>query len=681
MNLRLSTKIMISFSIFVLIIALLVTNTYTSNRRLEQINRISYTMDQLETNMSKSIIEANEYNIDGDKENSFIAQKFVEYALDEYEIMFEHYENLPTDNLALLNENILAYKANLDKIYLSKESSEVLGNNRLISEKILIKEIEKIFSDDAILSGTSLSNEVSRIYLDILYLRYQYSRFVINMDNKHLVDFHEAVTPLKSKIQNTLSDYVDLSDELTKLSRSVDSYVYDVNAYDTQFLDVEINVKQQAELVESYYVQLDIVANELESYTITKFQAMKVTTLVLVIVSILFTCFAMLNIMVAISRPINRILKQLTDATESGDLSKLINVGSKDEFNDIAQVLNNFIRSINRVVGHAHNTSTTLNHSSAHVHNQVGSLNNSVQNIQLIMDTISSTMETTTVATEQISDTTTLLQDVMLDIVDQTDDGVTSSRASDVYASNLKDALVASRDNTINIYEESKLKLKNAINDSDAVMDIHQLSDIILDISKKTNLLALNAAIEAARVGPAGLGFNVVANEIRVLADLSKNTVEKIQSTNGKVINIVEELVKESSNLIEFIEVNVKRDYSQMIDLSYSYSEYTANCRQLLETLKENVLVSLTDVKATSSSLMDISNTVSETSALMKTTTINISDIYEASQSVEYDANHILDVSNELNESISFFNCTSTLLDQLTDELILVDEVNVESVV
>ena len=66
--------------------------------------------------------------------------------------------------------------------------------------------------------------------------------------------------------------------------------------------------------------------------------------------------------------------------------------------------------------------------------------------------------------------------------------------------------------------------------------DIGEMVDVISRISDQTNLLALNAAIEAARAGEQGRGFAVVAEEVKNLAEDSREAAERI----AKMINEVQ---------------------------------------------------------------------------------------------------------------------------------------------
>ncbi|VEP17269.1 Methyl-accepting chemotaxis sensory transducer [Hyella patelloides LEGE 07179] len=73
------------------------------------------------------------------------------------------------------------------------------------------------------------------------------------------------------------------------------------------------------------------------------------------------------------------------------------------------------------------------------------------------------------------------------------------------------------------------------LNLGEQTAQISQISDSVAKIAKQTNMLALNAAVEAVRAGEHGKGFNVVASEIRKLADESKKSAEKINNLVGEI--------------------------------------------------------------------------------------------------------------------------------------------------
>lgn len=89
---------------------------------------------------------------------------------------------------------------------------------------------------------------------------------------------------------------------------------------------------------------------------------------------------------------------------------------------------------------------------------------------------------------------------------------------------------------TANLTEEAIHNLETSI------MEISGFTNEIAEITGQTNLLALNASIEAARAGEQGKGFSVVADEVRVLAERSKQSNSSITAMVSKMMAMLDEV-------------------------------------------------------------------------------------------------------------------------------------------
>ena len=118
---------------------------------------------------------------------------------------------------------------------------------------------------------------------------------------------------------------------------------------------------------------------------------------------------------------------------------------------------------------------------------------------------------------------------------------------------------------------------------STLISELSANNEEVVSIASQTNLLALNASIEAARAGEAGRGFAVVADEINKLAQDSKTTATKSNSSQEKVLDSIGKIRQETKDLLNV--VNLVNDRVTL--LAASTEEIAASSNNVINTADE----------------------------------------------------------------------------------------------
>ena len=331
----------------------------------------------------------------------------------------------------------------------------------------------------------------------------------------------------------------------------------------------------------------------------------KVKNISIIIISVLIILSIIISFMII--KGIVASLKSLKNeldalAEKGGDLTQEIKVKSKDEIAGLANSLNKFISNLRLIISEVNESTENVIHINNDINSKIDNLSSTIEEVSSSTESIAAGMEETAASSEEMLATSHEIEKAVEGISEKIQDGLISVEGIQKSADDVKKNTIESQEKAKAIFLETKGGLEKAIENSHIVARISILSESIIEIAAQTDLLALNAAIEAARAGDAGKGFAVVAEEVRKLAEESKNVVTEIKSVTDKVTESVGDLSSNSSKLLKFISNNVDNDYKSMMEVADKYSkdaEFVSSLVSDFSSTSEELLASIQDILKT----------------------------------------------------------------------------------
>lgn len=243
----------------------------------------------------------------------------------------------------------------------------------------------------------------------------------------------------------------------------------------------------------------------------------------------------------------------------------------KDELGNIITYVNKVRESLGSLVTSIKNESFSTENSVNRINNNIYELNGSLETISATSEELTAVMEETSASAQEIDNSIRTIKNSVEEIAKKSKEGSNIATEISTRAINNKINVNNGLENTKLVMVESKNTLESAIKQTKVISKIYELSEVIINITDQTNLLALNASIEAARAGEAGRGFAVVADEIRKLAEASKESVIKIKDTGEEISSAVELLINSSTNLMNFMDKDLQKEFNTMLDVTENY--------------------------------------------------------------------------------------------------------------
>ena len=474
----------------------------------------------------------------------------------------------------------------------------ILGIFSIISNVMSVSNIRNVNRSAVQISEVSLKNvsglaEIQKQTQDIHNLGLSH---IIAVDLDSMIQLVEKIRSQEDALEKDLESYKiyvtpDTKKEYNDIKKNYEELKYEcanVMAFSAAGKSEDAyelangKISKCADAIESDIESIKKIVNQDANAQRQKLTSAYHSSIGTSIVTILISIAALFSAMVAVlrwviyplantNREMNEIISEIDN--RQGDLTRRVTITNNKEVASVGGGINAFMAKLQEIFRMISSNSRDLEGVVNEVRESVQTSNGSVSDLSALTEELSATMQDISDNASRINENTESVAGEVKSIAEKTIEINQYTKEMKEHAEAMEHAARENMDTTGAKVNDIVSVLSQAIEDSNSVNQVDNLTNDILNIASQTNLLALNASIEAACAGDAGKGFAVVASEISQLAAASQEAANNIQSINAIVITAVHNLADNANGLVEYMNEKILPEFQKFVESGGAYHD------------------------------------------------------------------------------------------------------------
>lgn len=429
-----------------------------------------------------------------------------------------------------------------------------------------------------------------------------------------------------------IAAFMSLMTELSKQQTSIDEFLtVSTTAIDSMYTFYNTSVT----------TLVDTISKEYKESKNDYFLLCTMVIVILIISLLLFT-----GLYMSIRRSVTILEKGATEVA-AGQLNTVIALHTKDEMKYIEDAFNVMTGQLNTLVSKISNSAEEVSGASEELNASAEEATASADHVAAAINQMAVNANTQVISLKESSRAMDEMAEGIQRIAENSS-RVSSLTSTTMSFANDGQATVEKAINQMQLIKETVYETNKKIKQlQKQSSQISAIIEVITEISNQTNLLALNAAIEAARAGIHGKGFSVVAEEVRNLADQSKQSAKQITELIMSIQNETEHSVKLMGNVTQNVVIGIQvteqtaQKFEHIVDsmntlnpemeeISSTTTQFSAQTEQVVAAMQH--ILNLADQTNLSTSEILVSS--DEQLAVMQNVTASANGLSEMSESL-----------------------------------------------